>query len=86
VDLEVYIQRPGSVVNSLECSTYGIQGGLALDRHQQLDMQVLWGGPFSTAAWIALEPDQFIEILGEKYDGQILQCARRYGKASSGDD
>jgi len=57
-----------------------------LDRHQQLDMQVLWGGPFSTAAQIAtiaLEPDQFIEILGEKYGGQILQCARRYGTLST---
>jgi len=37
-------------------------------------------------ATITLEPDQFIVIPGEKYDGQILQCARRYGKASSGDD
>ena len=57
-----------------------------MDRHQQLDMQVLWGGPFSTAAQIAtiaLEPDQFIEILGEKYGGQILQCARRYGTLST---
>jgi len=53
------------------------------------ECEVTWRVSQLTAARIAtitLEPDQFIEILGGKYDGQILQCARRYGKVSSGDD